>query len=90
MRIYVNILRAFDRSKLRIQNKKIVYGLFRDFKSAYNTILPERLFGQLRNIYTEDETNFIKEMYSRLRLKAGKHSFRPNVGVPRLLKRSGI
>ena len=80
--IYVNILRAFDRIKLRTQNKKKVYGLFIDFKSAYNTILPERLFGLLRNIYTEDETNFIKEMYSRLKIKAGRHSFRPNVGVP--------
>ena len=56
--------------------------MFIDFKSAYNAILPERLFGLLRNVYTEDETNFIKEMYSRLKLKAGKHSFRPNAGEP--------
>ena len=56
--------------------------MFIDFKSAYNTILPERLFGLLRNIYTEDETNFIKEMHSHLKLKAGKHSFRLNIGVP--------
>ncbi len=80
--VQVNIARALDRIRLRTNRKTRVYGLFIDFKSAYNTILLDKLFDLLKEIYTPDEVDFIKEMYSRIKIRMGDYSFKPNIGVP--------
>ena len=77
----VNITRLLQCLKLRKKRKPIV--LFIDFSNAYNTIYHDRLFHILKekNILDEDEIDFLKGLYSRIKLKMGKSSFTPKRGV---------
>jgi len=80
----VNQVRVIDRIKQKTENsntKQIVYGLFIDFSSAYNTILHSKLFSRLQRILDKEEIDYIKALYSRNKVRLGEFSFVPNVGV---------
>jgi hypothetical protein len=80
----VNQARAVDRIKKRTENPngtRVVYGVFIDFSSAYNTILHSKLFKRLKNILSKKEIQYLKALYSRNVVKLGDHSFKPNIGV---------
>ena len=80
----VNQVRAINRIKLRTENpnkKQVVYGLFIDFSSAYNTILHTKLFERLEQVLDKKEIEYLKALYSRNRIKLGEYSFTPNIGV---------
>jgi len=80
----VNQVRAIKRIKMRtesIHSKKVIYGLFVDFSSTYNTILHSKLFKRLEGILEEDEIKYLKAMYSRNRVRLGDFAFVPNIGV---------
>jgi len=78
----VNQTRAINRIKLRTEkNKQLVYGLFIDFSSAYNTILHSKLFERLKKVLEENEIEYIKALYSRNKIRLGEHVCVPNIGV---------
>ena len=81
----VNQVRVVDRIKLRTENtsdtRQVMYGLFIDFSSAYNTILHSKLFDRLQKVLEKEEIDYIKALYSRNRIRLGKFSFVPNIGV---------
>jgi len=80
----VNQTRAISRIKLRTENpngKKVVYGLFIDFSSAYNTILHSKLFQRLEKVLDNQEIEYLRALYSRNKIRLGQHSFNPNIGV---------
>ena len=81
MGITVNQVRAVQRIVERTCAKKRVYGLFIDFSNAYNTVLHTKLFKRLQRVLNEDEIQFQKAIYSRLKIKLGSKSFKPNIGV---------
>ena len=58
-----------------------VFGLFIDFSNAYNTVLHTKLFQRLGRALNEDEIQYQKAIYSRLKIKLGTKSFKPNIGV---------
>ena len=76
-----NLYRAVKQIKKRIDQKKKVYALFIDLKSAYNHIPHGPLFDRLADALDPDEILFEKAIYSRLKVIHGRHSFTPNVGV---------
>ena len=55
--------------------------MFIDFSIACNTILYTKLYERLQGILDNNEIQVIKAIYSRLKIKIGKESFTPNVGV---------
>ena len=74
--------RVLERSAAPISGaRKHVFGLFLDFSSAYNTVLHSRLFVRLKRALTSDDIQLIKAIYSRSRIRLGKHHFAPNIGV---------
>jgi len=79
----VNQTRAINRIKLRTENnsRQIVYGLFIDFSSAYNTILHSKLYERLQAVMGINEVEYLKALYSRNKIRLGEHSFTPNIGV---------
>ena len=79
--IYVNLVRAIKRIKLRTNQNEHCFGLFIDLKSAYNTVLHQKLYELLENILDEDEIRFIKAMWSRIVIRMGDSRLKPNVGV---------
>ena len=81
MGITVNQVRAVRRINERTNAGKKIYGLFIDFSSAYNTVLHTKLFQRLNKVLNEDEIQFQKAIYSRLKIKLGNQFFKPNVGV---------
>jgi len=78
---HVNIFRAIQRIKLRTDQKKKVYGLFIDLKSAYNHIRHDSLFERLANVLTPSEVQFVRAIYSRTKIEHGEYAFKPNTGV---------
>jgi len=78
---FSNIFRVIKRIKLRTDVKKHVFGLFVDFKSAYNHVSHSKLFERLKGILSEEEISFQKAIYSRIQVKCGDSSFSPNSGV---------
>ncbi len=83
MGTFVNLWRAIDRIQVRTHANKPCYGLFIDFSNAYNMIPHNLLFAKLRrkNILSENEIQFLEQIYSRIRIRIGKHVIRPNRGV---------
>jgi len=81
MDIFVNIHRALDQIRLRINDKKKVFCLFLDFKSAYNTVPHDELFQKLNSICSEEEVQLLRAIYSRMIIKLGSEKLRCNVGV---------
>jgi len=84
--IIVNQHRLIDRIRLRTcdpstETRRRVYGLFIDFSSAYNTVLHSKLYGRLEKVLSTEEIQLVKALYSRNRIRLGKHSFTPNIGV---------
>ena len=79
--ICVNLMRAIKRIKLRTNQNKHCFGLFIDLKSAYNTVLHQKLFDILEDILDQDEITFIKAMWSRIVIRVGNSRIKPNVGV---------
>ena len=76
-----NIYRAVRRIRQRTNLKKHVFGLFIDYKSAYNHVCHEKLFQRLKRILNDDEIAFQKAIYSRIKIQSGSNSFSPNCGV---------
>ena len=81
--IQVNLVRAMERITLRTSQKKYVYGLFIDFSNAYNSIPHSLLFQKLRNkkVLSDDEIDYLEQLYARYRLRIGKTRIRSNKGV---------
>ncbi len=79
--ILVNHLRLIQRVTERMKKGLKAYGLFIDFSNAYNTILHVKLYERLETVLDPDEIQLIKALYSRNKIKIGKESFTPNVGV---------
>ncbi len=79
--VFTNIFRAIRRIRSRTDNKCPVYGLFIDYKSAYNHVRHDILFENLKKVLNDDEIQFQKAIYSRLLIQSHNASFRPNVGV---------
>ena len=80
----INQVRAINRIKMRTENPsggKLIYGLFLDFSSAYNTILHSKLFKCLKGILDDNEIEYMRALYSRNTIRLGKYSFKPNIGV---------
>jgi hypothetical protein len=67
----VNLYRISERVRLKVSQKGRCYGFFIDFKSAYNTVLRDKLFKHLEGIFDTDEIEFIKGMYSRMQVTMG-------------------
>ena len=78
----INLYRINERIKQKILLTGRCYGLFIDFKSAYNTVLHSKLFKRLEGILEPIEIEFIKALYSRMEISMEDSSFRPNIGVP--------
>ena len=83
MGIAVNQMRIVQRivERTRSGTKQGTYAIFIDFSNAYNTVLHRKLFKRLKGILTEEEINFLKAIYSRIRISIGNSNFKPNVGV---------
>jgi len=83
MGIQVNLVRAMERITLRTKQKKYAYGLFIDFRNAYNSVPHSLLFKKLRikKILDDDEIDFLEQLYARYRLRIGKNRIRSNKGV---------
>ncbi len=79
--IFSNITRAINRIKSRTDSGKNVFGLFIDFKSAYNFARHDILFDRLNGILTPEEIAFQKAIYDKITIHLGSSSFSPNVGV---------
>ena len=79
--VFTNIFRTIKRIRQRTDKKQHVFGLFIDFKSAYNYTRHDLLFERLEKILTKDEIKFQKAIYDRLIIQSEDSSFRPNLGV---------
>ena len=79
--VFTNIFRAISVIRERTEKKKSAFGLFIDFKSAYNFARHDLLFKRLENILEKDEITFQKAIYDKIVIRAGKTYFRPNLGV---------
>ncbi len=79
--IFVNICRAIDRIQARTKFQRTCYGIFIDFSSAYNTINHQILFQKLNQILGETRTQMIQALYSRVKIKLGEETLKPNQGV---------
>jgi len=79
--IFVNLQRAINQIRNRLNNNKRVFCLFVDFKSAYNTIPHQGLFRKLRKSLPEKDIQLIKAIYSRLCIRLGNETMRSNTGV---------
>ena len=79
--IFLNITRVIDRIRFYFAHGTHVYGVFVDFSNAYNTILHSQLFERLRGILRQEEIEFLRSMYSKFTIHAGKHCMKPNIGV---------
>ena len=79
--VFTNIFRAMDRIKERTDQKKSIFALFIDFKSAYNHVRHDLLFKRLQHVLTDDEIEFQKAIYDKIVIQSGKSLFRPNLGV---------
>lgn len=85
MGIFVNLRRAVNRIQLRTGRKgnQVCYGLFVDFSNAYNMVPHKLLFEKLRSkkVLHDIEIDYLEQIYSRLRIRVGKHIICPNRGV---------
>jgi hypothetical protein len=82
--ITVNQTRLVERITLRTKNqesRRRLFGLFIDFSSAYNTILHSKLFDRLKKVLDQDEIQLIQAIYSRNRIRLGKETLTPNIGL---------
>ena len=79
--VFTNIFRAIKRIKERTNMKKNIFGLFIDFKSAYNYTRHDLLFERLKEVLGKDEINFQKAIYDRIIIQSENSNFRPNLGV---------
>jgi len=79
--IFVNIHRIIQRIRSRTLLGKRCFGVFIDFSSAYNTLDHQLLFQRLIPVIGEERTQLIRALYSRIKLRLGKESIRPNQGV---------
>ena len=79
--VFTNIFRAIRRIKERTNNKQHIYGLFIDFKSAYNYTRHDLLFERLEKVLDKDEIAFQKAIYDKILIQAENSTFRPNLGV---------
>ena len=61
--------------------RKCCYGVFVDFSSAYNTLNHQFLFDKIIPMLGEDKTQLIKALYSRMKIRLGKETVTPNLGV---------
>ena len=83
MGIQVNLHRALKQITNRFKNGNSCFGLFIDFSNAYNSVPHTLLFQKLRQkqIFTEEEVQFLEALYARYRIKIGKKYIRSNKGV---------
>lgn len=81
MGISVNQIRAVQRIGERTCQRRKVFGLFIDFSNAYNTVLHTKLFERLKGILQNDEIQFQRAIYSRLKIRLESKQFKPNIGV---------
>jgi len=51
------------------------------FKNSYNTVLHSKLYERLKKVLKKGEIELIRAIYSRIRIRLGKHEFSPNIGV---------
>jgi len=79
--VFPNVFRVIKRIKFRTDLKKNVFGLFVDFKCAYNHVSHSKLFERLSRVLSEEEIAFQKAIYSRIKIQSGDCSFSPNSGV---------
>ena len=79
--ILVNIYRVIERIRKRTLLGKRCYGVFIDFSSAYNTIDHGILFKLLQPIIGQKNTDLIRALYSRMKIRLGKETITPNQGV---------
>ena len=79
--VFTNIFRAIKRIKERTNMKKNIFGLFIDFRSAYNYTRHDLLFERLKEVLGKDEINFQKAIYDRIIIQSENSNFRPNLGV---------
>ena len=79
--VFTNIFRAIKRIKERTNKKQHVFGLFIDFKSAYNFTRHDLLFERLGKILDKEEINFQKAIYDKITIQLENSTFRPNLGV---------
>jgi len=80
MGITVNQVRAVKIILERTCKGKRVFGLFIDFSNACNTVL-HRTLPKIGRALDENKIQFQKTIYSRLKIKLGTKSFKPNIGV---------
>ncbi len=73
--VFTNIFRAIERIKKRTENKRNVFGLFIDYKSAYNHVRHDFLFERLQGILDTNEIAFQKAIYHRLVIQSNNSSF---------------
>ncbi len=79
--VFTNIYRAMRRIIDRTNQKKPVFALFIDFKSAYNHTRHDLLFERLKGILSENEIKFQQAIYDRLTIQSDNSFFKPNLGV---------
>jgi len=79
----VNLIRAIEQIRKRTDQGRIIYGLFLDYANAYNSIPHVLLFKKLRqkNCLTEEEIEYLENLYSWYHVRLGKNIFRVNKGV---------
>ena len=79
--VFTNIFRAIKRIKERTSKKQRIFGLFIDFKSAYNFARHDLLFERLEKMLDKDEINFQRAIYDKIMIQLETSMFRPNLGV---------
>ena len=75
--VFTNIFRAIKRIKERTNNKQHIYGLFIDFKSAYNYTRHDLLFERFEKVLDKNEITFQKAIYDKILIQAENATFRP-------------
>lgn len=83
MEVNVNIWRAVDEIHHFNEKNGFCYALFLDLKQAYNSVPHYLLFQRLaqKNVLPPLHLKFLCALYSRLSIKVGNETIRPNKGV---------
>jgi len=79
--VFTNTFRVMRQVTLRTRQKRPVYALFIDLKSAYNYADHSKLFRRLEGILEPEEIQFQKAIYDKLVIQCDKAKFAPNRGV---------
>lgn len=79
--VFTNIYRTMEKIKEITKRKKSAFGLFIDFKSAYNYARHDLLFERLEKVLGKEEIDFQKAIYDKLIIQLDNSTFKPNLGV---------